>query len=133
VFLKKAMTLDPAYEEPPFFIGDLLVKLDKPEEAVPYLRTAIRNRNDYVPARVLLARALMKLERWDEAMAELKATVELDPKHPQPHLLMSQVYFRLGDEARARQARQISLELRRRNPELLEAVQGRPFPAQSRP
>jgi tetratricopeptide (TPR) repeat protein len=127
-FLRTAMKLDPSYEEPPFFMGDLLVKLGKTEEAIPYLRTAIRNRNDYVPARVLLARALMKLERWEEALSELNATVALDPKHPQPHLLLSQIYFRLGDEERARKARETSLELRRRNPELLEAVQGRPFP-----
>ena len=58
---------------------------------------------------------------WEE-------TVRLDPRHPQPHLLLSQIYFRLGDEARAKTEKDLSLRLRRENPEALEAVQGRAFP-----
>jgi Flp pilus assembly protein TadD len=126
-YLKKAIELDPAYEEPPFFLADLMMKTGRTEEAVPYLRTSIRIRRDYIPARVLLARALIKLDKRDEALAELHETVKLAPTHPQPHLLLSQIYFRAGDEERARQERQISIELRRKNPELLESVQGRPY------
>lgn len=50
--------------------GDLLVKQGRHEEAIPYLRSAVRDRLDYVPA--------------------------------QPHLPLSQIYFRMGDEERAR-------------------------------
>ncbi len=106
-YLKKSMDLDPAYEEPYFFYGDLLVSEGLSEEAIPYLRNAIRDRNDYVPARVTLSRALMNLEKWQEAIEELQQTIALDTKHPQPHLLLSQIYFRLGDEARARDEKQI--------------------------
>jgi tetratricopeptide (TPR) repeat protein len=128
-YLQAAMKADPAYEEPFFFYGNLLVDQDRSSEAVPYLRKAIENRNDYVPARVVLARALMNLEKWPEAIAELKQTIELDPRHPQPHLLLSQIYFRLGDEANAKSEKQISYRLRRENPTILEALQARPFPA----
>ena len=48
-----------------------------------------------------------------EAIAELNETVALDPKHPQPHLLLSQIYFRMGDEAKAKAEKEISLRLRR--------------------
>jgi Tfp pilus assembly protein PilF len=92
------------------------------------LRKAIENRRDYVPARVVLARALMNLQKWDEALSELKETVQLDPRHPQPHLLLSQIYFRLGDEAKAKVEKETSLRLRRENPTILEALQARPFP-----
>jgi tetratricopeptide (TPR) repeat protein len=126
--LKKAMAADPAYEEPFFFYGDLLVRQGHNEEAMPYLRQAIQNRTDYVPARVTLSRALMNLKQWPAAIAELEQTVRLDPRHPQPHLLLSQIYFRLGDEARAKTEKDLSLRLRRENPNVLEAVQGRPFP-----
>jgi hypothetical protein len=68
------------------------------------------------------------MERFEEALAELEATVKLAPDHPQPHLLLSQIHFRLGDEERAKQERELSLRLRRENPQLLEALQGRPFP-----
>jgi tetratricopeptide (TPR) repeat protein len=126
--LKKAMEADPAYEEPFFFYGDLLLRQGSAADAIPYLRKAIQNRTDYIPARVTLSRALMNLEKWQDAIAELDETIRLDPRHPQPHLLLSQIYFRLGDEARAQTEKEISLKLRRENPTALEAVQGRPFP-----
>ncbi|BDC49053.1 hypothetical protein F183_A13690 [Bryobacterales bacterium F-183] len=126
-YLRKAIALDSKYEEPPFFLGDLLVKQGKNEEALGFLRQSIACRADYIPARVLLSRALMNLERWEEAIAELRTTIEMDPKHPQPHLMLSQIYFRQGDEAKAKVERELSLRLRRENPTILEAAQGRPF------
>jgi len=127
--LKAAMAADPLYEEPPFFYGNLLVEQGRNDEAVPYLEKAIKNRNDYIPARVVLARALMNQKKWTEAVSGLQETIALDPKHPQPHLLLSQVYFRLGQEEKARAEKEISLRLRRENPGILEAVQSRPFGA----
>jgi len=70
----------------------------------------------------------MNVSKWDDAIAELNETIRLDPKHPQPHLLLSQIYFRLGNEARAKNEKEISLRLRRENPAILEALQARPFP-----
>jgi cytochrome c-type biogenesis protein CcmH/NrfG len=70
----------------------------------------------------------MNLKKWTEAIAELEETIRVDPRHPQPHLLLSQIYFRQGDEARAKTEKDLSLRLRRENPTTLEAVQGRPFP-----
>jgi Tfp pilus assembly protein PilF len=75
-----------------------------------------------------LSRALMNLKKWPEAIAELEKTIRVDPRHPQPHLLLSQIYFRQGDEPHAKTEKDISLRLRRENPNTLEAVQGRPFP-----
>ena len=123
------MALDPSYEEPPFFYGDLMQQHGRYEEAISFLRRAIANRTDYVPARVALAKALIGLKKWEQAITELNEAVRLDPRHPQPHLLLSQVYFRLGDEERAREEKDLSLKLRRENPTVLEAVQGRNFPA----
>jgi predicted Zn-dependent protease len=126
------MKQDPSYEEPFFFYGNLLVDQDRAADAIPYLEKAIQNRRDYVPARVVLARALMNLKKWPEAVAELNETIALDPKHPQPHLLLSQIYFRMGDESKAKAEKEISLRLRRENPTILEATQGRPFPDRPR-
>jgi cytochrome c-type biogenesis protein CcmH/NrfG len=69
----------------------------------------------------------MNLQKWDEAIHELEETIQLDGRHPQPHLLLSQIYFRLGDEGKAKQEKEISFRLRRENPTILEAAQGRPF------
>jgi Flp pilus assembly protein TadD len=71
---------------------------------------------------------LIALKKFEQAVKELNDAVRLDASHPQPHLLLSQVYFRLGDEERARREKELSLKLRRENPTVLEAVQGRNFP-----
>jgi len=131
--LKKAMELDPSYEEPFFFYGEIMVKEGRWEEAIPALRRTIAIRRDYIAAWVMLARALIGHGRLELAKTELLKAIEADPKHPQPHLLLSQLYFRLGEETLAAKEKDLSLKLRRENPEALESRQGRPFPAAVKP
>jgi hypothetical protein len=71
----------------------------------------------------------MALEQYKSAVAELDACAKASPTHPQPHLLLSQVFFRMGDEQRSRAEKELSYLLRRENPTLMEAPQSRPFPA----
>ena len=127
-YLRKAMALDDKYEEPFFFYGDLLVKQMKWEAALGPLRQAIAIRPEYSPARVALARALSNLDRLPAAVKELEEAAQLDPKNAQPWVMLSQMYFRMGDEDRARDAKETSQRLRRENPTVLEAPQARPFP-----
>jgi tetratricopeptide (TPR) repeat protein len=127
-YLKKAMAMDESYEEPFFFYGEVLLKEGRPEEAIPPLRKAIGLRRDYMAAWVTLARALMTLGRNEEARDELNRAVEINPRHPRPHLLLSHLYFRLGDEELAAREKEISLKLRREDPQAMESLQGRPFP-----
>jgi cytochrome c-type biogenesis protein CcmH/NrfG len=70
----------------------------------------------------------MKSGKLQDAVADLEETVQLEPRNPQPHLLLSQIYFRSGDESRAAREKEISMRLRRENPEIMEARQSRPFP-----
>ncbi len=126
--LELAMELDRRYEEPFFFYGDLLVKQSQWEAAVPPLRKALEIRPEYSPARVALARALMNQNQLQAAVVELEQASKLDPKNAQPWVMLSQLYFRMGQEAKAREAKETSLRLRRENPGVLEAAQARPFP-----
>jgi tetratricopeptide (TPR) repeat protein len=127
-YIKKAIETAPDYEEPYFFYGEILLKEGRYGEAIPNFRKAIALRPDYIAASVALGRALMALERYQEAVQELQRAIERDPRHPNPHLLLSQVYFRKGDEDRAAKEKEVSLRLRRENPTAMEAPQGRPFP-----
>ncbi len=126
--IKKAMELDPDYEEPYFYYGDWLVNQGRYEEAAPLLRRAIEILPGYIPARVRLGRALMGSGKLEDAVVELAKAVEQEPRHPQPHLLLSQIYFRQKDLKKAAAAKRESLRLRRENPKYLEAEQTRPFP-----
>jgi tetratricopeptide (TPR) repeat protein len=127
-YLEKALELDPDYEEPYFYYGDWLVSQGRDAEAIGPLQRAIALRDDYIPARTRLGQASMGLERYEDAIRELDETIKREPRHPQPHLLLSQIYFRLKDRKRAAQEKKLSLQLRRENPAYLEAIQGRPFP-----
>lgn len=128
-YLKKAMAADPQYEEPFFFYGDLLLEDEQYEEATRHLQVALRLRPDYIAACVSLAKALMGLEKSREAVDVLNGCISKNPKHPQPHLLLSQVWFRLGDEEKAAAAKETSLRLRRENPSIMEGAVSRPFPS----
>jgi tetratricopeptide (TPR) repeat protein len=128
-YLRRAMELDSNYEEPFFFYGDLLVKQSQWEDALAPLRKSIAIRPEYSPARVALARALSNLNQLPAAVKELELAVTLDPRNAQPWVMLAQLYFRMGDEDRARTAKETSLRLRHENPGVLEAAQARPFPA----
>jgi tetratricopeptide (TPR) repeat protein len=127
-YIKKAMDGDPNYEEPLFFYGDLLLLEDRYSEAAGYLKRALQIRPDYVAACVSLAKALMGEEKYADASTELLGCAARNPVHPQPHLMLSQVYFRLGDEQRATAEKNLSMKLRRENPAIMESPQARPFP-----
>lgn len=128
-YLEKSIQLDANYEEPLFFLGDLLLLDDRPAEAASLFRRALGIRPDYMPACISLGKALLSQQQPREAVRELGRCVEAKPDHPQPHLLLSQAWYRLGDEARAREEKELSLRLRRQNPALMEAPQARVFPA----
>ncbi|QOY85739.1 tetratricopeptide repeat protein [Paludibaculum fermentans] len=131
-FLRKAMSQDPSYEEPFYFYGNLMLLDEQYGQAVEPLRTALKLRPDYVSACVALAKALMGLDRNQEAKEALEACARMSPAHPQPHLFLSQVYFRLGDEEKATAEKLLSLRLRRENPTIMESPQARPFPVTPR-
>jgi len=126
-YLRTAMESAQAYEEPFYFYGDLLLQQARYEEAVSPLRKAITLKPDYMAAWVSLARALMGLERLEDAKAELLRAIQINPRHPQPHLLLSQLYFRLGQEEPAAREKDLSLKLRREDPQAMESPQARPF------
>jgi tetratricopeptide (TPR) repeat protein len=128
-YLEKAIQLDAAYEEPLFFLGDLLLLDDRPAEAAALFRRALLIRPDYMPACISLGKALLAQRQPEEAVRALGRCVEAKPDHPQPHLLLSQAWYRLGDEGRAREEKDLSLRLRRENPSLMEAPQARVFPS----
>lgn len=132
-FLQKAIAADPSYEEPYFFYGDSLLLEDRYGEAATYLRKALALRPDFIPACIALAKALIGQDKLDDAAAELLRCSQASPTHAQPHLLLSQVYFRLGDETAATREKELSLNLRRAHPELMESPQARPFPPPPKP
>lgn len=133
LFLQKAMEADPSYEEPFFFYGEMLLSEDRYEEAAKYLAKALEIRPDYTAACVSLSKALTGAQKDEDAIRQLTTCIRMSPGHPQPHLLLAQIYFRLGNEQKAQAEKEISLRLRRSNPSTMESPQARPFPVPERP
>lgn len=95
------MELDTKYEEPLLFYGGLLVKHWMWEESL------------------------------EAAVREVQTATQLDPNNTQPWVMLSQVYFRMGDQS-ARVGKETALGSRRENPAVLEGAQRGPFPYSER-
>lgn len=63
------------------FGGDLM-RAQRPEEAEPYLRAALAVDPELTPALSLLARALLDMQRLDEAVHVLRVAVRQEPGNP---------------------------------------------------
>jgi len=126
-YLRKAIASGIDYEEPYFFYGEVLAGERRFEDSLEPFRKAIEIKRDYIAAWIGLARSLMALGRYAEAGQELERAAGVDPRHPLPHLLLSQVLFRQGKEDLAASEKDLSLRLRRENPQAMEQPQGRPF------
>lgn len=70
----------PAYILPA--VGDSLLALRRPEDAVAVLETALRHRPDDVNTRILLAYAWLESERFDLALPAFQAIADSQPAWP---------------------------------------------------
>lgn len=65
-------------------------------DEIQSLREAIKASPDSIPLRKLLANALMKNERWEEAEIEIKDTLRMTPNDLQVKIVLAQTFFELG-------------------------------------
>jgi tetratricopeptide (TPR) repeat protein len=81
----------------------LLQKNGNPEEALAGINQALSQCPSLTEARVDRARALIKLDRNPQAVADLEAAIKADPAEPSTHFLLAKAYRSLGrtEEAQA--------------------------------
>ena len=89
---------------PPHNLGLLLTRLDRPTEAEPLFREALRYDAGFAPAHYQLGVTLEKLGRVAEATAALQQAARLDPKYPDPHYALARIHRRQGRVADADRA-----------------------------
>jgi len=65
-------------------------------DEIQSLREAIKASPDSIPLRKLLANALMKKERWEEAEIEIKDTLRMAPTDLQVKIALAQTFYELG-------------------------------------
>jgi Tfp pilus assembly protein PilF len=110
--------------------GYYLQKRGKTDAAMRQLSRAMELDGRYEESFFFYGDLLVKQSRWEEALAPLRKALEIRPEYSPARVALARalIYFRMGDEDRAREAKETSLRLRRESPALLEAAQSRPFP-----
>jgi predicted Zn-dependent protease len=88
-----------------------LLQLQRPDEAIPLLTNALERRANYPEAQVALARALVRVGRWQEAIPHLEATRERD-EDGGLHVLLARAYAATGQNDRSGEMMQRAEELR---------------------
>jgi tetratricopeptide (TPR) repeat protein len=77
-------------------IGNVAIEEGKNTEAVRYLTESI-NYSDNAENRTNLAVAYLRLNEFDKAIDEAKIAVAIDPKYPNAHYILGNLYFTKGD------------------------------------
>jgi superkiller protein 3 len=84
-----------------YHLGLVALEDKEYEEAVGYLKGALRIRKDASDTYYYLARAYYGLDEPDAAIAQLEAALAFDPNFAQAHFLMGELYMADGDEVNA--------------------------------
>jgi tetratricopeptide (TPR) repeat protein len=80
-------------EIPYLYLGRLLYRLDRFDEAAPPLRHAVEIRSGSGEGWLLLGKTLKALGREDESIAALERAAAADAHSPEPHYLLSRAYL----------------------------------------
>jgi arylsulfatase A-like enzyme len=113
-------------------VGFLLMKLDRPAEAVGLLEEA---RDRYPDSPIVLSRLLtfyLRVERWDDAIATGQRLLDVQPRDFEAHFLSGSAYGKVGKWSEALDQYRQALEIEPENPTLRQryayalAAVGRP-------
>jgi tetratricopeptide (TPR) repeat protein len=83
-------------------LGDILLEQHiRPEEALDDINKALQTCPDLSEARPDRATALVRLQRYEEAVPDLKMAIKADPNEPRLHFMLAQAYRGMGKSADA--------------------------------
>ncbi len=99
-------------------LGDKLKERGRTGAAVLEYRRALAETQDSVPVMNRLSSALIDLGRDEEALNMLKRSLTLAPDHPMAYTLLGQVYLKLKEFTKAKEAFEESIQINPFNPEI---------------
>lgn len=117
--LQRQVQAKPDYADLRAKLGDVLLEMDRTDDAVAQLRQAVEINPDYVQARILLAQGLLRQGEADGALDALQPAAEAHPEYADVRNLMGEIFRALGDLDSARQEFDASLAV---NPSFERAV-----------
>ena len=84
-------------------LGRIHVQLREASQALPFLLAAREADPEDADVRTDLGRAFELLQRWDEAVAEYRLALDLDPTLNRVHYVLARLYRQLGEPELAKQ------------------------------
>ena len=99
--LERLLNHDPRSPELNYLMGQVLVNLQQPDAALPFLQAAVKARPSFLPARSSLGLALIQGNRDAEAIPHLKAALPLDTDGTL-HFRLARAYQKLGQSEQAK-------------------------------
>lgn len=100
--VSKLLAVDGEALELNFLQGGILLDLQQPEKALPFLKQAVKADQKFLPARASLGRALLLLDRAAEALPHLEASLPAD-SDGEIHFQLSRAYQFAGNSGLAKQ------------------------------
>jgi predicted Zn-dependent protease len=110
--LRKLADAQPRSAELRFFIGDSLLRSEKPQEAIPELESAVRLDPKLLPAQASLGLALTRVDKAAEAIPHLSAALSIDDDGSL-HYQLARAYQSTGNAELAKATMQKYQELQR--------------------
>jgi len=95
------LSIDPAHAQALAYLGDIELKKNDPEKALPLLQKAIQIRNDVRIAYLDIGAILSDQKKYPEALAALQRAEKLDPAQPDAHYRLARLYRAMGNPAAA--------------------------------
>ena len=109
-----ARTEDPSYDWPYANMAEMLIKLNRVDEALPYAQEAARIDPKSARDQFLLGKALSRQRDIRASIEHLRRAGQLDLNYPEPHYLLGQLYRKVGRSAEADHEFAIFEDIRRK-------------------
>jgi tetratricopeptide (TPR) repeat protein len=94
---ERELDIDPKNAQALAYLGDIELKRNAPEKALPLLNKAIQLRNDIRIAYLDTGVILMDQKRYSEALPALVHAEKLDPAQPDAHYRLARLYREMGN------------------------------------
>lgn len=119
--------IDPNHGQALAYLGDIELRMNRPEEALVLFKKAVHLRNDIRIAYLGLGTIFAQQHHYHEAMAALRSAEKLDPAQPDVHLRLGRLYQILGNTSAAQKEFAKLRELHQKaNDDLTSQMSGSP-------
>jgi len=120
------LSIDPAHAQALAYLGDIELKRNQPEKALPLLNKATQLRDDIRIAYVDIGAILSDQKKYPEALAALLRAEKLDPAQPDAHYRLARLYRAMGNSvASQREFAKVS-ELQEKAEDMAPKMSGSP-------